>query len=385
MRRRFATIIAAGLACTLCTACGNLTTAFRTVEIVEVEGSGQTAKYEGRSVSIDAKQRLIIANPEASNVRICAEPSPDALTSLASSVGLSATTPQQIQAQLAYSTAESAASIGLRTQTIQLLRDAMYRICEGYMSNALSGVDFQRLHRRYQNTMLGLLAIEQLTGAVTAKQVVLSSSTTSSVAKNLLSTQEALNEGRAQLTKAKEQHAESKKLLEIEEKAKTSAQTKVTSLTNQVTSGSATQAELDRAKEELANQDQKVATAGKVVSDKEKQVRDSESNVGKIEEQREAARAVSTQASAQGALDASTSTQRSLDPASTKEIANTVKAIIGEIIGADFTKETCLNALIDNNDVQKRNPAATNYCVAILNEETAISTAVTQQLTLPFK
>lgn len=139
------------------------------------------------SISVDAKQRAIISNkvetPEGDDTkfiaRICAEPSPDAISALATSIGASGDlTGEKVDAalklQFALSQSETAAYIGLRTPTIQLLRDSMYRICEGYMSGALDKGDFKRLHRRYQNLMLGLLSVEQLTRAAVAPQLAIS-------------------------------------------------------------------------------------------------------------------------------------------------------------------------------------------------------------------
>jgi hypothetical protein len=126
------------------------------------------------SVAIDVKQRVVLVGRNRDQGWVaCAEPSPDALTVIGSALALEATTPEQIQARLAGATAESGASIGLRTQTIQLLRDSMHRLCEGYMNGALSWDDFQQLQRRYQDSMVALLAIEQLTGATTPRQAVL--------------------------------------------------------------------------------------------------------------------------------------------------------------------------------------------------------------------
>ncbi|MCE4554293.1 hypothetical protein [Pelomonas cellulosilytica] len=132
----------------------------------------------GASVSIDAKQRALFSvyqpaydGSSARNV-VCAEPSPDALSALAANLGVDMTVAAK-SLGLAYGTQEGAASIGLRTQTIQTLRDAMYRLCEGYAGGALDDVGFVRLQRRYQAVMLGLLAIEQLTGATVANQATI--------------------------------------------------------------------------------------------------------------------------------------------------------------------------------------------------------------------
>ena len=134
-----------------------------------------------QTLSIDAKQRLIVVakGPDNKHPHItCAEPSPDALSALSSSVGGSVTDPK-VAANFAAAQVESAASIGLRTQSIQLLRDGMYRLCEQYAAGALKDDDWVREQRRYQNLMLSLLAIEQLTGAVTPRQVGLGDGTAS--------------------------------------------------------------------------------------------------------------------------------------------------------------------------------------------------------------
>ncbi|MFM2059932.1 MAG: hypothetical protein RLY71_4317 [Pseudomonadota bacterium] len=142
------------------------------------------------SLSIDVKQRVVFskktktktkANDANGNegvviegVVICAEPSPDALTVLGASGGLSfndIAAEKSVGATAAL--AESGSFVGLRTQSIQLLRDAMYRLCEGYAGEAVTPVEFASMQRRYQSTMMGLIAIEQLTRPVVAAQVAL--------------------------------------------------------------------------------------------------------------------------------------------------------------------------------------------------------------------
>lgn len=135
------------------------------------------------SVAIDVKQRVVFSQDRAeldksgqrlrTNVVVCAEPSPDALTVLGASGGLSINGASGKFGNASASLAESGASIGLRTQSIQLLRDAMYRLCEGYAGGAVSDSDFAAMQRRYQSTMMGLIAIEQLTGPIVAAQTML--------------------------------------------------------------------------------------------------------------------------------------------------------------------------------------------------------------------
>jgi len=141
------------------------------------------------SVSIDVKQRVVFSqsrsefdksgNRIGAGTVVCAEPSPDALTVLGASGGLSLNNGTGKIGNASLALSESGASIGLRTQSIQLLRDAMYRLCEGYAAGAVSNSDFAAMQRRYQSTMMGLIAIEQLTGPIVAAQAMLTSSAAS--------------------------------------------------------------------------------------------------------------------------------------------------------------------------------------------------------------
>jgi hypothetical protein len=165
--------------------------------------STKAINLDGSSYALDVKQRVVFSKARNGKV-ICAEPSPDALTVISASAGAgtaaaiqaaerrSTETPDERgieerqssersgnasgSASVAAALAEQGAFIGLRTQSIQLLRDTMYRLCEGYASGAITDAEFTAMQRRYQSTMLGLLAIEQLTRPVVAAQVVLASS-----------------------------------------------------------------------------------------------------------------------------------------------------------------------------------------------------------------
>lgn len=156
---------------------------------------------EQNSYALDIKQRVVFSKKSIFGRRIiCAEPSPDALAVIGASFGASAANViaqdsrkaaeardvSESQAQDASSSrtanqalnvtsalAEQGAFVGLRTQSIQLLRDAMYRLCEGYAADAIHPEEFTAMQRRYQSTMMGLLAIEQLTRPVVAQQIVL--------------------------------------------------------------------------------------------------------------------------------------------------------------------------------------------------------------------
>jgi hypothetical protein len=124
--------------------------------------------------SVDMKQRMAISTVRNGHTIVCAEPSPDALSSVGAQIsgGIFAAKPE-IEAKLAAALNESAAFTGLRTPTIQLLRDAMFRLCEGYMAGALSEGEYAMQMRRYQRYMVALSSIEHLTGTLRAPTVLL--------------------------------------------------------------------------------------------------------------------------------------------------------------------------------------------------------------------
>jgi|GEM_PF-4917368 len=132
---------------------------------------------EGQSVSIDATQRVILVtrDPATGEVEaVCAEPSPDALTAAVANAGISAKEPNtQIQAAVTAGFGQIASSIGIRTPTIQLLRDGLYRACEGGMNKKVSPMDYQAILLNIDRVMVGLHAIDGLAGMKTAPLVAI--------------------------------------------------------------------------------------------------------------------------------------------------------------------------------------------------------------------
>ena len=148
-----------------------------------------------RIISVDAKQRFLVGMDTDINSktlkRLCAEPSPDVFSAFAASLSGEAKF-KAFEAALNASSSENAATIGIRTQAIQLLRDGMYRICEGLMNGDLVKKDFLDLHRRYQRIMVTLVAIEQLTGAVRPPSVAIQTSALAGRPANLNALQDEL-------------------------------------------------------------------------------------------------------------------------------------------------------------------------------------------------
>jgi hypothetical protein len=144
-------------------------------------------------LSVDAKQRAILSSPFAIDrdgdqtisdeerknrvMRFCAEPPPDVFTAIGSTLGLKAgygrdKARQEANAEFLQAISENAATIE-RTQTVNILREAMYRNCERYLSGAISENEFIVQAARDQRAMVHVLAVEQLTGAAKAQSTAL--------------------------------------------------------------------------------------------------------------------------------------------------------------------------------------------------------------------
>ena len=171
----------------LLSACGaNHNTVFRQSVVSASEAS---------IITVDAKQRMMLSaivpvvqqapgdTDETVTVqqqRFCAEPSPDVYSVMAQALSAGGTfgrnaDPTTVQAAInaAFSSAEQGSTIP-RTQTVNMLRELMYRTCERYLSGGYDGVELSVQAIRDQRLMVSILAIEQLTGAVTPRPVVIS-------------------------------------------------------------------------------------------------------------------------------------------------------------------------------------------------------------------
>ena len=131
------------------------------------------------AILIDAKQRAILTQAERDTdgnalkiSRFCSAPSPDFVSVMAQSLAAGGTfgktaDPQSINAafNLAYSRAENGTTIA-HTQTINMLRELMFRTCERFLSGGYDEMELSIQAVRDQRLMVSILAIEQLTGAV---------------------------------------------------------------------------------------------------------------------------------------------------------------------------------------------------------------------------
>ena len=163
--------------CAFGVGCANLNSVYRDFNVSQ--GSGAFIDIKQRGVYVIKK-----VTPQG-EVIICAEPSPDALSAYAAELAAKVQLPNGIGGELSGAFKENAQFTGLRTQSIQLLRDSQFRICEAYMNGAITELQYDLLARRYQKQTVALLAIEQLTGAVRAPSVIVNTDGLAEAAKDI--------------------------------------------------------------------------------------------------------------------------------------------------------------------------------------------------------
>ena len=146
-----------------------------TTTTVSVDGQQKSTS----TVTVDQQDRT---TQTKANQRFCSEPSPDVFSVVAQAVSASGTfgqrpDPKAIEAGLsaAFSSAEQGSTIP-RTQTINLLKELMFRTCERYLGGAYDNLEVKIQAARDQRLIVSILAIESLTGAVTPKPVVIGAS-----------------------------------------------------------------------------------------------------------------------------------------------------------------------------------------------------------------
>ena len=225
------------------------------------ENSSQLVNIQKRAILSGGAETTIITKDAGTtktvtNFRVCAEPSPDAMSAMAMEAAAKGGVPSKVSVEISMALQQSAAFVGLRTTSIQLLRDFGYRLCEGYLSGAITPGQFDLLMRRFQKNVVALLAIEQLTGAVKAPPVVLTSQGHAETSQSLLDQQnvrEKISEKIATLEKEKKaKESEKTDLL----KTKADADTK--DLDSQIADK---EAEIKRRKGDLEAIDKGIANA----------------------------------------------------------------------------------------------------------------------------
>lgn len=330
------------------TACANFNTLNRSSRLPK----GGQAEH-GKAVHLDAQQRVVLINALGS---ICAEPSPDAMAAYAGALALGASIPGAGAGSLAGSQQSSVASIGLRTQSITLMRDALYRMCEAYANGAVGPAQIASLLGRSQDLTAVILAVEQLTGAVAANQVALTGTTSASASASLLSNQELLDAARknetrkqAELEEAKASLTAAEKTRDEEEKNEAAAKAKLNNQPDNARAEDKARAKKawEQSVQKLQRAQREVEAAENMVKTRETLLEEARRNRETIESSKDSAltsAAAGTTSSSQFSTPAAR-VQISTDKEATIAIASAVQAMVQTVLQKDYSQDSCMAML----------------------------------------
>ncbi|MCZ6771979.1 MAG: hypothetical protein O7G83_08340 [Proteobacteria bacterium] len=124
---------------------------------------------KGDSIAIDATTRVILVTQKGGATHdqfvVCGEPSPDAIVaSFGAEATVKATVPQGPSGALSGEISQTAKSIAVRTATIQLLRDGLYRSCEAVINGMIGPSEYLTILKGIDDVMVVLQGIDSLGG-----------------------------------------------------------------------------------------------------------------------------------------------------------------------------------------------------------------------------
>ncbi|MBC3952036.1 hypothetical protein [Pseudomonas folii] len=183
-------------------------------------------------------ERPTVIDGVAYNQRIiCAEPSPDALKAIAASGSLSKSDILAISG--AYQ--EAGANIGLRTQSIQLLRDQLYTLCQAYANGVINQATYMMYLTRNQRNTVAILAIEQLTGVTKGSiATVTGTSSVTLTAQDVQTQTKLLEAAKSQLKTLDASSAQAKELQKLIEEQQAKLDKAKVGIISAVATGAAT-------------------------------------------------------------------------------------------------------------------------------------------------
>jgi len=299
---------------------------------------------KGKAIHLDIQQRLLVVNAMG---KYCAEPSPDALAAFAAAAGIDASAPTQDAVSAAGSMSSSAASVGLRTQSITLMRDALYRMCEAYGNRMLSKSQVMTLLSRSQDLTAVILATEQLTGAVVAHQAALSGIASADATAVITATSQLLEaalkqQERAQawLERAMERKAaaEDRQWQAQEEHAAAQADT-----------GPGAEARLKKAGRDLEAVNRQVALGEEIRALREKTLASATENVESLQSAQDSAFTSAAAAFSSSAALSGGGERSRLSDQSSQAIAAAVSSMVNNVLNKSYVLDYCM-AMISSND-----------------------------------
>ncbi|GAB2177966.1 hypothetical protein [Dongia sp. agr-C8] len=312
---------------------------------------------KGLAIHLDAQQRLMMVGKDGT---YCAEASPDAMAAYAAALAASVSAQGYGAGSASNASQSNIASIGLRTQSITLMRDALYRLCEAGANGQLSKMSATQLMARSQDLTAVVVAVEQLTGAVAANQAILTGTSNASASASMIGDAQQLDIATKNLERKQEATSQAQldrdaaaAAVKAQEPKATAAQGAVdnapadiepTELAQLQATRDQEQATLTRMRSDLANQE------GRLKNAKESQAHAQEV-VDTIAAKNTAAMS-DTAASTTGAGQFSGVTPRvKLDEKATEQVAKSVQAMVTTVVNKDYTGADCMFLLTNITEV----------------------------------
>ncbi|MCE0492836.1 hypothetical protein [Vibrio salinus] len=302
------------------TACANFTSVHRPLNI-----------DDGTGALIDIKQRGIIVSKHKTTDKnnnlisertfVCAEPSPDAMSAFAAETSISI--PDKVK--LANAFQEGSTYTGLRTQSIQLLRDGMYRLCEARMSGFIDDDEYNLLIRRYQKNMVALLAIEQLTGTIKTPVTYISTSGSASLSQDI-----------------EQSEASIEKL-----------QTEIASLTTEI--------EAEKNNGDNANQT--------VISSNQQKIANKQSLIASLKQSIENNKSMIASGSATASVVQTSQSENATNTQSIQNVQNAVQQITQSIINSDDLPIICINYLKTDSPNNSISGVCNTFLTSLVNSK----------------
>ncbi len=366
----------------LLTACANFNSIHR---------DNTVSKTRGEIVFTDAKQRGIISNPVKETVvtkttvvdgktvseekelqrrlRMCSEAAPDVFSAYAFSAAAKVAAKvaeKSGQGEFSLSSAENASTIA-RTQTINMLRELMFRTCERYLNGAIDADELVVQAARDQRVMVSILAIEQLTGVYWQPIAALLSASQASTGGPTDETVKLVADAKAKKDKAaSDAAAADTKAKELRKEAEKMAPSSKTCAENDAAEDgdAAKKAKCKEAKDK-EDEAEKLKKTAETEESHYKTVKDLADQLG------------GTATSAQGRAQFHPASYPALQAKNMPAIAGAVERIVSETFAFDEVEMTCVVAL--RNGATAANVALYEKCIELLDRAAAASSEKIQR------
>ncbi|MBJ2136315.1 hypothetical protein JEU11_07630 [Paraglaciecola chathamensis] len=327
------------------------------------------------AIMMDAKQRGVYYWQRKKGSEIlsgfCAEPSPDAVSAMAATLGLDLSVTDKGKLGVSQSISEGVANIGIRTAAIQALRDIMYRNCEAFAMGGITEYGLETLQRRFQSTMVAILAIEQLTGAVRSAPTIIVSEASFGSPEAIIDITKSTETARLAYEEAKTLEGEQKEKVDTKSKDLIESESALTDFNSEITQIKNKKEEDHTAaeKDKLTNEDTKrkeltdsIASLKESKEELEKELA-SLSKSTKEKQQAydvlESARFAAVTGGGKSSTTAEVTPQQpnnTLDKESITQLASAVKEIVQSTTNLSYYTEVCTTIIGQNaNETPKKN------------------------------